>query len=218
MADEAHRIRDPESTRTAIVDAAERLFSEKEFAATSMRDISATSCVSHPLIHHHFGSKESLYLAVKKRLVEGYSRRFPVAARAVNSPLSIKAEMRRLMTYLLENDVLFRLCGWMRLEGDFNVLPGEPDIIDTLQIRVAVSQRWGTIRSDLDPRAISVMIFGLIYFWVENRAHFAKRFDGILDDEAFLRQAVALVKQGVVPDTSGAAQVHRAGSSTRTRT
>ena len=122
MTGDGHRARDPESTRTAVVNAAEQLFAEKGFAATSMRDISATSGVSHPLIHHHFGSKENLYAAVKRRLVEGYARRFPVAARAVNRPLSVKAEMRRLMTYLRENEVMFRLCGWMRLEGDIQSL------------------------------------------------------------------------------------------------
>ncbi len=215
MSVESHRPRDPESTRTAIVDAAERLFAAHGFAATSMRDISATSGVSHPLIHHHFGSKESLYAAVKKRLIEGYSRRFPTAARAVNRPLSVKAEMRRLMTYLLENDVLFRLCGWMRLEGDIQVWPGEPDIIDTLISRVAVAQRRGRVRSDLDARALSVMIFGLIYFWVEQRSHFSQRFNGGLDDEAFLRQTISLVTQGIEPRAKRAPRSVARGSGNR---
>jgi TetR/AcrR family transcriptional regulator len=199
MTEDGHRARDPESTRIAVVNAAERLFAEKGFAATSMRDISAASGVSHPLIHHHFGCKESLYAAVKRRLVEGYARRFPVAARAVNRPLSVRAEMRRLMTYLRENDVMFRLCGWMRLEGDIQVWPGEPDLLDTLRSRIEVGQRRGRTRDDLDPTALSLMIFGLIFFWVENRAHFIQRFQGKIDDESFLRQAMALVERGVAP-------------------
>jgi TetR/AcrR family transcriptional regulator len=197
MSGDGHRARDPESTRTAVVNAAEQLFAEKGFAATSMRDISATSGVSHPLIHHHFGSKENLYAAVKRRLVEGYARRFPVAARAVNRPLSVKAEMRRLMIYLRENEVMFRLCGWMRLEGDIQIWPGEPDLLDTLKSRIAVGQRRGRIRDDLEPSALSLMIFGLVFFWVENRSHFAQRFQGTIDDESFLRQAIALVERGV---------------------
>lgn len=199
MTDECHRIRDPESTRTAVVDAAERLFAERGFAATSMRDISAASGVGHPLIHHHFGSKDDLYRAVKRRMVEGYARRFPVAARATNRPLSVRAEMRRLMVYLGENERLLRLCGWSRLEGDNQVWPGEPDLLDTLRLRVAAAQRRGQIRTDIDPTAISLMIFGLIFFWVENRAHFAERFQGKIDDDAFLRRAIALVERGVSP-------------------
>src|SRR6476620_2835 len=80
--EEVHRTRDPEQTRAAVIDAAERLFSERGFAATSIRDISAASGVSHPLVHHHFGSKDDLYVAVQRHMVEADARRFPVAARA----------------------------------------------------------------------------------------------------------------------------------------
>src|SRR3954463_13245391 len=153
--DEVTRGRDPGHTRALVIDAAEHLFAERGFAATSMRDISAASGVSHPLIHHHFGSKEDLYAAVKRRMVEGYARRFPAAARAANRPLSVRAEMRRLMTYLSENPVMLRLCGWTRLEGDIQVWPGEPDLLDTLRRRVAATQRRGKIRSDLDPAVLS---------------------------------------------------------------
>src|SRR3954469_25224353 len=198
--EEGHRVRDPEQTRASVIDAAERLFSDRGFAATSMRDISAASGVSHPLIHHHFGSKEALYAAVKRRMVEGYARRFPAAARASNRPLSVRAEMRRLMTYLSENPVMLRLCGWTRLEGDVQVWPGEPDLLDSLRRRVEAAQRRGRIRDDLDAAALSLMIFGLILFWVENRAHFAERFRGRIDDEAYFRQAVALIERGVAPD------------------
>lgn len=198
----AHRGRDSQGTRATVIDAAERLFAERGFAATSMRDISAASGISHPLIHHHFGSKEDLYSAVKRRVVEGYARRFPIAARATNRPLSVRAEMRRILTYLSENELVFRLCAWTRLEGDIQVWPGEPDLLDTLRSRIEASQRRHLIRTDLDAATLSVMIFGLIFIWVENRAHFAERFKGTIDDESFLRQAIALVERGVSPTPS----------------
>jgi TetR/AcrR family transcriptional regulator len=205
--DQEHRLRGPGQTRAIVIDAAERLFAERGFAATSMRDISAASGVSHPLIHHHFGSKEELYAAVKRRMVEGYARRFPAAARATNRPLSVRAEMRRIMTYLSENPVMLRLCGWTRLEGDIQVWPGEPDLLDTLRCRIGVGQRHGRIRNDLDPAVLSLMVFGLILFWVENRAHFAERFQGRISDEAYLRQAVALVERGTAPNPGEPASV-----------
>jgi TetR/AcrR family transcriptional regulator len=208
--DDGQRVRDPGHTRALVIDAAERLFAERGFAATSMRDISAASSVSHPLIHHHFGSKEELYLAVKRRMVEGYARRFPAAARASNRSLSVRAEMRRIMTYLLENPVILRLCGWTRLEGDVQVWPGEPDLLDTLRCRVEAAQGRGRIRRDLDPAALSLMIFGLMLFWVENRAHFAERFRGRIGDEAYLRQAVALIEQGIAPSPVDREAVPRA--------
>jgi TetR/AcrR family transcriptional regulator len=207
--EEGNRARDPGHTRALVIDAAERLFAERGFAATSMRDISAASGVSHPLIHHHFGSKEDLYAAVKRRMVEGYARRFPAAARANNRPLSVRAEMRRIMTYLGENPVMLRLCSWTRLEGDVQVWPGEPDLLDTLRRRVESAQRRGRVRGDLDPAALSLMIFGLIIFWVENRSHFAERFRGRIVDESYFRQAVALIERGIAPspDEPGAAHL-----------
>jgi TetR/AcrR family transcriptional regulator len=130
MADE--RPRDSECTRNSVLCAAERLFAEQGFAATSMRDISQLSGISHPLIHHHFGSKNDLYAAVKRRLVEDYARRFPNAAKAANRPLNIRAEMRRLMKYIGGNPMMLRLAARTRLEGDNQAWPGEPAVLDML--------------------------------------------------------------------------------------
>ena len=130
------------------------------------------------MIHHHFGSKEDLYAAVKRRLVEGYARRFPGAARATNRPLSVRAEMRRIMTYLGENPALLRLCLRTRLEGDNQVWPGEPDLLDTLRRRIEAVAAPRADPHRPRPGLPGVMIFGLIFFWVENRDHFADRFAG----------------------------------------
>jgi TetR/AcrR family transcriptional regulator len=204
MKDDGDRARDPEGTRVAVLDAAERLFAEEGFAATSMRDISTASGISHPLIHHHFGSKEGLYTAVKRRLVEGYARRFPRAARSENRPVSVRAEMRRIMTFLGDSPMLLRLCLRTRLDRDKQVWPGEPDMLDTLRRRIAVSQERGLIRDDLDPTHLSLMMLGLVAFWVENREHFAERFGGDVDEQAYLRQAIALFERGASsePDRS----------------
>ena len=214
MKDEGDRARDPEGAKAAVLDAAERLFAEEGFAATSMRDISTASGISHPLIHHHFGSKEGLYAAVKRRLVEGYARRFPRAARSVNRPVSVRAEMRRIMTFLGGSPMLLRLCLRTRLDRDKQVWPGEPDMLDTLRRRLAVSQERGLIRDDLDPTHLSLMMLGLVAFWVENRDHFAERFGGDVDEQAYLRQAIALFERGAAPDLVRAKSPLRTGNKT----
>jgi TetR/AcrR family transcriptional regulator len=206
---ESDRVRDPEGTRAAVLDAAERLFAEEGFAATSMRDISSASGVSHPLIHHHFGSKESLYAAVKRRLKEGYARRFPRAARAVNRPLSVRAEMRRIMAFLGGSPMLLRLALRTRLDRDKQVWPGEPDMLDTLRRRIKVSQDRGLIRDDLDPAHLSLMMLGLVMFWVENRDHFSECLGVDVKEEDFLRQAIALIERGVSPDVNRSSTVLR---------
>jgi AcrR family transcriptional regulator len=47
-------------TREVILEVAERLFAERGFAATSVRDIVAEADTSAPSLYHFFGSKENL--------------------------------------------------------------------------------------------------------------------------------------------------------------
>jgi TetR/AcrR family transcriptional regulator len=195
--EEGHRTRDPEATRAAVLEAAERLFAERGFANTSLRDISSASGVSHPLIHHHFGSKDELYQAVKRRLVEDYARRFPHAARAVNRPLNVGPELRRLMAFIGDNPLLLRLCAWTRLEGDRQVWPGEPDMFETIRRRIEVSQRRHLMREDLDSTYLTIMLVGLVFFWLDNREHFVQRFGSSVSDGDYLRQVVQILERGI---------------------
>jgi len=193
------RTRDAEGTRETVLASAEKLFAERGFAATSIRDISAESGVSHPLIHHHFGSKQELYDAVKRRLVEDYARRFPKAALAVNRPLNIEAEMHRLLDYIGGNPMLLRLCARTQLEGDSQVWPGEPDVLNTLRQRIEVSQQRGLMRDDVASSYASIMLLGLVYFWLQGREHFVQRFGDTLNDDDFIQQAICILEQGLAP-------------------
>lgn len=51
----------------AMLDAAERLFSERGFTAVSVRDIAREAGISHALVHRYLGPKEDIYRAVLKR-------------------------------------------------------------------------------------------------------------------------------------------------------
>ena len=194
MAEE--RVRDSEATQAAVLRAAEVLFAENGFAATSIRDISQASGVSHPLILHHFGSKSDLYSAVKRRLVEDYARRFPNAAKNANRPLNIRAELRRILKYIGGNPMMFRLAARTRLEGDNQIWPGEPAVLDMLTRRIAFSQKRKLIRADVSPEHLSIMLLGMIYFWLEWREHIGQRFGDRVDEAAYLRQATAIFERG----------------------
>lgn len=62
------------STKEAILDAAEELFAEHGFAATSLRAITAAAQVNLAAVNYHFGSKEALIDAVFARRVEPMNR------------------------------------------------------------------------------------------------------------------------------------------------
>lgn len=193
------RTRDPVAVRTAVLDAALELFAQHGFADTSLRDISRQSGVAHPLILHHFGSKESLYSEVKRRVVEGYAQRFPAAARAVNRPIKLRTEMKRIMTYIGENELALRLCARTRVDGDYQVWPGEPDLLNLLEQRMEVAQRQGLLRKDLDARQVSVMVMGIIFFWLDNRRHFAERFGSPINNNTYLNTAIKMIEEGLLP-------------------
>ena len=56
-----------EQTTAAILDAAEKLFSERGFTAVTVRDIAADAGVSHALVHRYLGSKQDVYRAMLAR-------------------------------------------------------------------------------------------------------------------------------------------------------
>jgi TetR/AcrR family transcriptional regulator len=62
--------RDAARSREAILAAAERLYAERGFAATSLADIAVAAGLSRGTPSYFFGSKERLYLAVLERVFE----------------------------------------------------------------------------------------------------------------------------------------------------
>jgi AcrR family transcriptional regulator len=54
-------------TRERLLDAAERLFAENGFAATSVRDITAAAASNIAAVNYHFGGKHNLYNEVFRR-------------------------------------------------------------------------------------------------------------------------------------------------------
>lgn len=65
----------PDDTKERILDAAERLFADHGFAATSLRAITSGAGVNLAAVHYHFGSKEALIQAVFERRIGPLNRR-----------------------------------------------------------------------------------------------------------------------------------------------
>ncbi len=57
-------------TKTRLLDAAETLFAERGYAATSLRDITALAAANLASVNYHFGSKEALLEAVFDRRIQ----------------------------------------------------------------------------------------------------------------------------------------------------
>jgi TetR/AcrR family transcriptional regulator len=63
------------TTRTRLLDAAERLLLREGYAAVTSRRVAAEAEVKAQLVHYHFGSMDDLYLEVyRRRAEEGFER------------------------------------------------------------------------------------------------------------------------------------------------
>jgi AcrR family transcriptional regulator len=65
----------PVDTKTRILDAAERIFSQDGFDAASLRTITAAALVNLAAVNYHFQTKEALFSAVIERRVQPVNRR-----------------------------------------------------------------------------------------------------------------------------------------------
>ena len=85
--------RAPAATKARILDAAEALFMEHGFEATSLRALTAAAGVNLAAVNYHFGSKEELFQAVLTRRLDPMNLQrvellTRLEARAAPAPLS----------------------------------------------------------------------------------------------------------------------------------
>ena len=59
-------------TKSAILEAARRLFAEQDIASVSIRDIASAAGVSHGLVQRYFGSREQMLEAIVRQEVAAY--------------------------------------------------------------------------------------------------------------------------------------------------
>jgi TetR/AcrR family transcriptional regulator len=196
------RRRDPDATRLAILDAAEAIFVEKGFAAASMSDVARRAAVTKSLIHHHFGSKEELWVEVKRRSLEEYVEpQRAIMASAAPDRTSLTESMRIYFRFLERNPNFVRLSTWMNLEDPKLSAPANPDLLHRGVERLRKAQAQGVFRRDVDPWHIMFAFFALTNYWFQARhAHghevYADR-DAAVADEKYLDDLVKILLEGI---------------------
>lgn len=205
--------RDPEATRAAILDAAEKVFLRNGFSAASLSEIAAEASVTKSLIHHHFQSKNGLWGAVKERRFIPYAeRQLEMMRSAPASDALIRSSFEVYFRYLRDNPQLVRILAWLFLEGN----EGEPCIpLDNRLMAEAAEkfregQQAGIIRKDLDPRFVLFVFVGLVQHWFQDQSHFRHSF-GIAEkdadmaalNDAYCRAALDIFLRGVSAKPQG---------------
>jgi AcrR family transcriptional regulator len=121
------RIRDADRSRSAILDAAERLFAEDGFEAVSLQQIGDAAGRSRGTPSYFFGSKQDLYVAVLERVFadreEATTRAFaPVrawceSARAGSLREPLTRAIESYMSFLLARPAFVKLIVREELRG-----------------------------------------------------------------------------------------------------
>jgi AcrR family transcriptional regulator len=127
----------PEQRREQMLDAANDLFAERGYEEVSVEDIARSAGVTRGLVHHYFGGRTEVYIALVQRL-------FAVREEELRPPMGRSARARvadsvsRWLTWAEENRAIYL----------GTVAPGE-DIADP-EVRRAVA--------DIRRRAVALLI------------------------------------------------------------
>jgi outer membrane protein len=89
-------------TKSRILDAAESLFAEQGYGATSLRNIIAAAGVNLAAVHYHFGTKEELFAAVVERRAGPVNReRLEMLAQAEREAAAGRLSVERVVEAFL---------------------------------------------------------------------------------------------------------------------
>ncbi len=197
------RKRDPEATRAAILAAAELLFVDKGFAATSMSDIASEAGVTKSLIHHHFGTKEELWQEIKKLRFSHYAevQRRLTADASNDGGNVLEQSMRSMFQFFRDNPEYVRLSVWMQLEDPKLAELVYPELFREGVARVRREQIAGRLRPDVEAKHLIASMISLCSHWFMARHHgFAALVGDSEDaDEQYLEDSIKIFLEGVKP-------------------
>lgn len=195
--------RDPEKTRSAILDAAEKLFAARGFSGVSMSDVAKEARVTQSLIHHHFGSKSRLWTLVLERM----DAAIPPLAGASLDPKAGRQDLESLIVgyfnILRDHGQLARLDAWGKLENPGSMSQLDKQALAQVRDRIAYLQHAGALRRDLAPEHVIIMLQALLKNWWLGRDQYI-RWLGVneADDQAdarYLRAIISVVFEGLEP-------------------
>lgn len=194
----------PRSRREAILDAAEKLFVERGYAAIAISEIATEADVTKSLIHHHFGAKQELWLAVKKRSFEEYvEKQARLIEQSEPSKDLLRESFQGYFDYLRASPSLVKLVGWALAEGDADSVGGVLAGPGVELLREGCSE--GQIRRDVEPINILRIGVGMITHWFMAREQFLLWEDpeqsdhGVDVDQQFLDNFLTIFLDGLSP-------------------
>ena len=159
------------ASRDAILDAAEALFAQRGFTASTIKQIGERARSNPALLYYYFGSKELLYGQVLERLADRLLSHFSSELERARSPDDVvRAVVRAQADFLRANPrapalIVRELLDHDARHADAFVARVAPVLFRRLTEAIEAGKRTGRYRADVDARFAAVStIAQVVYF------------------------------------------------------
>ena len=196
------RTNNPEGNRAKVLQAAQELFIEKGFEGTSMSLIARRSGITQSLIHHYFGSKEELWLAVKQEAYGSYLAHQQQLLDQDDGHIVnfIQSSVSGRFQFFQSHPQVAKLLSWLQiLEDPFGMETGQ-DVARQMLAKIRQAQAEGSIRADMEPENILAISLALTTHWFQNRPviqHYAELDEAAASDARYLEAVVKVLAEGL---------------------
>jgi TetR/AcrR family transcriptional regulator len=207
------RTRDAGRSREAILDAAERQFSDRGFEGVSLQEIASDAGLSRGAPSYFFGSKDSLYEAVLERV---FRERDDATGRAFEPVLSwvdgeggraaLKRALERAISgyleFLVSRQSFVRLLDWEAISGAGRMHRGRGEQNGRARARgQAMADAYGAVRAvarsrglaSFDVDDVTLVTVALTFSLVSHQATLMSAFGRDLSDRTTVKRHTRLV-------------------------
>ena len=175
------------TTKNELLDAAERLFSERGVSNTSMMQVAEAAGVTRGAIYHHFENKLDLIYALMERVsLPVDEMRDELRAQLPDEPLRQLRERSLHVVHQVQHDphmqalvnILCHKCEYVEdtLPIHLRHLSGRNECIEEFVKLVELAQQQGSVRTEVEPRTFVIGLFalvdGLFYNWLLDTDYF----------------------------------------------
>lgn len=187
---------DTDKTRSALLEAAVRLFAKKGFDGTSVKDISDLAGANVSLVSYHFGGKEGLY----KTCLEQFGKNRLAATERLLQPPRTREEANLRIEMFIDDMLIWfeeepELCAIVQRESDMG-FPHARDVFHSTFLKVFSTfvtfirsgQKEGFLRSDFEPHIAASLMFGGLISMIRKDEMTKKTFGFSIQDPIYRKK------------------------------
>lgn len=196
-----------EASKQAILDAAEALFAQQGYDATSLQEICSLAGVTRGLPNYFFGTKERLYQAVLERtfaLTQTQDLLVFLREQAhrpgVKAEESLRVVIERIFDFLVAHPIFIRITEWEGLSGG-RYLGNLPKLLTVLHEALHVLQEEVGWQGDAEQFIIDLV--ALCHFPLAHAQTFLKPLGVDAHDPGFLERRKRHVVRLLLGSSSG---------------